>query len=287
MAFVAQSRIIENLKGSSVWRAIVQGFSEFLKLFPSVTYCIFSIVENYDNTEEYLIKVEEATKGKYDALIIPMTPKEGRHGKKFLSLLKKHKGLIIAVNVPPDENALCELEGKLRGYVGMHEKAAGIKAAQCLFLSGKKFDCIYVPVDKPDHYGYSLRIQGIKEVAEMHNIPVCQININNPKEANIICQLMDSSAIVTLGPIGTDFALEKQKTYPEICAIVTMDLDQKTAEAIRSRKVICTLIQHPKEQGAKAAELALNLLNGTTTSAYTEIYCGPTIVDLDNISIFE
>lgn len=276
------------MKGSSVWRKIAQGFSEFLKLCPSASYCIFSIIENYNNTEEYLTKVAEAIKGKPDALVLPLTPKNGKYGENFLSMLKKYKGTIIAVNVPPDENALCELGGKIRGYVGMNERAAGKKATMCLFSSGKKFECIYVPVDKPDHYGYFLRIQGIKEIAQLHNIPVCPIDINNPKEVKIICQLMDPSAIITLGPVGTNFALKKQRLFPEkICGIVTMDLDQETAEAIRSRKIICTLIQHPQEQGEKAAELALGLLNGTIISVYTEIYCGPTIIDLDNISIFE
>jgi len=219
-------------------------------------------------------------------LVLPLTPRQGNNEKKLLSMLKRYKGIIVAVNVPPDERALCELGKKLRGYVGMNEIEAGRKAAEN--LSGIAFDCIYVPVDKPDHYGYSLRIQGIKDAAESYDVPVCQIDITDPKNADIVCQVMTSGAFISLGPVGTEFALETQTKYPEkVAGIIAIDLDQRTAEAIRSRKVICALIQHPREQGAKAAELAVGLLNGSVTSAYTETFCGPTIVDLNNVSIFE
>ena len=288
IALVTHSRIDPTMKHSSVWKRLAEGFAEFFKRFPLLLYLIFSIIENYNDIEEYIGKVEEALKKNPRALVLPLTPKQGNLERKLLNLLKKYEGVIIAVNVPPDEIAMQELNGILRGYVGMNEVEAGRKAAIRLFYSGRKFECIYVPSDKPEHYGYSLRIKGIKEIAEIYGIPVCEVDITNAKRAKVICQLMGYSAFISLGPVGTSFAIEAQEKYHEkVCGIIAMDLDQKTAEAIKSQKVICTLIQHPREQGAKAAELAMKILNGTITSAFSEIYCGPTIVDLNNISVFE
>ena len=288
VALTVHSRIDPTMKHSSVWKKIAEGFSDFFKRHPSTSSNVFSIIENYNNIEEYIEKVAEAIKAKPKILVLPLTPRQGKLERKLLRILKKYQGIIIAINVPPDENAMCELGEKIRGYIGMHEIGAGKKAAQWLFSSGLYFDCIYVLVDKPEHYGYSLRIKGIKEIADRYKTPVCLMDINDAKKSAIICQLMECSALISLGPVGTAFATEVQKKYPEkVSAIIGMDLDQKTAEAIKSRKVVCTLIQHPYEQGAKAAELAQGLLDGTITSAFTETYCGPTIVDLDNISIFE
>jgi ABC-type sugar transport system substrate-binding protein len=276
------------LKSSSVWGLIYDGFAQFFAQFPRISYFILPIIENYNDIEEYLEKVEEAIKENPDVLVLPLTPKQGEFERRLLIMLKKYKGIIIAINVPPDENAMRELNGNLRGYVGMHEIEAGRKAALRLFSSGIDFDCIYFPNDKLEHYGYSLRRLGAESVAKMHNIPVCQIDITNTKNAEVICACMDHAAFISFGPVGTSFAIEAQKRYPtKVAGIVAIDLDQKTAEAIKSQKVICALIQHPREQGARAAELAVGLLAGTITSAYTQIYCGPTIVDLDNISIFE
>lgn len=276
------------MKHSSVWRKIAEGFMEFFKQCPSTSYRVFSVIENYNNTEEYLKKVSESIGENPDALVLPLTPKQDDSERRLLTMLEQYKGMVIAVNVPPDENAKSRLKGKLRGYVGMNEVAAGRLAADRLFSHTSDFDCIYIPVDKPDHFGYSLRIQGIKEVSGVLKIPVCKIDINDQKKSAAVCQLMGSGAFISLGPVGTDFALEAQKRYPKkVSGIVAIDLDQKTAEAIKANKIICALIQHPREQGAKAAELAVNLLTKKITSAYTEIYCGPTVVDTNNISIFE
>jgi ABC-type sugar transport system substrate-binding protein len=201
-------------------------------------------------------------------------------------LLEGYDGIIIAINVPPDENAMVRLKGKLRGYVGMNEIGAGMKTAERLFASSRGFDCIYVPNDKPEHYGYSLRIKGIKEVAQRYGVPVCEIDINDRKSPEIICRLMDESAFISLGPVGTAFALKAKKDYPDkVRGIVAIDLNQETADAIRDGSVICTVIQYPRGQGRLSAKLAADILAGKETSAFTTIDCGPAVIDRSSIAI--
>lgn len=290
---VTHSRIFHpELKFSGVWNDIANGFKGFLEELAntsglSLKYSVVSLLENYNNIEEYLKKVEGAIVNNPDVLILPLTPRQGEFEERLLKMLEGYHGIIIAINVPPDENAMQRLKGKLKGYVGMNEKGAGRKAAERLFSETDDFDCIYIPDDKPEHYGYSLRKEGVKEIARQYGVPVCTIDISNQKRADIVCKLMGKGAFISLGPVGTDFALKAQEKWPDkVKAIVAMDLDKKTSEGIASGKIICTLIQHPKEQGAKAAEMAVNIATGKTTSAFTNIYCGPTIIDRDNIAIF-
>lgn len=292
ITLVTHSRIKnpENLPSSGVWTDIGTGFTDSLSELAktpgiSLKYSVISLSKNYNEIREYLGKVAEAIANNPDVLILPLTPKQGVYEERLLKMLEEYNGIIIALNVPPDGNAMRKLEGKLRGYVGMNEIEAGRKAAKA--FSGREFDCIYVPVDKPDHYGYSLRIKGIQEVYGSCGVPVIPVDMNDPQKMLSMYESMIDTAFITLGPVGTEFSLRVQKEYPgSVAGIVAMDLDQRTAEAIKSRKIICTLIQHPQEQGARAAKLAVNLLNGVTTSAYTEIFCGPTVVDLNNIFIF-
>lgn len=284
---ITHSRIKHpTLKFSGVWQAIVEGFLEIASRY-SLRYEVLSLLRNYNDIEEYLEKVAEAISKNPDVIILPLTPRQGKYEKKLIKMLDAFKGIIIAINVPPDMVFEQELKGKLRGYVGTNEKDSGRRAAQELFASRKIFDVIYVPVDKPDHYGYSLRIQGIREIAEEYKIPVCTIDINNSKRTDVICKLMEYPAIISLGPVGTDFGRSLKDKYPGINpVIVAMDLDGKTAESIKSGEVLCTLIQHPKEQGMMAAKLAHDIISGKETSAFTSIFCGPTIVDRNNIAIF-
>ncbi|MDD4531145.1 MAG: substrate-binding domain-containing protein [Candidatus Pacebacteria bacterium] len=293
IVLVTHSRIFHpELKFSGVWNDIANGFKAFLEELAKTSgiplkYSVLSLFKNYNNIEEYLEKVEEAIVSNPDILILPLTPRQGEFEERLLKMLEGYRGIIIAINVPPDEKAMQRLKGKLRGYVGMDEKGAGRKAAERLFSEVDDFDCIYIPDDKPEHYGYYLRRTGAEEVARQYGVPVCTININNPKSADVVCKLMGKGAFISLGPVGTDFALNAREKWPsKVKAIVAMDLDKKTSEAILSGKVICTLIQHPKEQGAKAAELAVNIATGKTSSAFTNIYCGPTVIDQDNIAIF-
>jgi len=290
---VTHSRIFHpELKFSGVWNDIANGFKAFLEELAktsglSLKYSVVSLLNNYNDIEEYLKKVEEAIVNNPDILILPLTPMQGEFEERLLKMLDGYRGIIIAINVPPDEKAMQKLKGKLRGYVGMNEKGAGRKAAERLFSEADYFDCIYIPDDKPGHYGYSLRKAGICEIARQYGVPVCTIDINNPNRADVVCKLMGKGVFVSLGPVGTDFAMNAQEKWPDkVKGIVAMDMDKKTSEAILSGKVICTLIQHPKEQGAKAAELAVNIATGKTASAFTNIYCGPTVIDRDNIAIF-
>lgn len=281
---ITHSRIFHpKLKFSGVWQAIAKGFKESLKKI-GVKFDVLSLKENYNDVNEYIEKVAEGVTKKPDALILPFTPKQGELRRKFFSLLKDFKGIIIGINVPISPLEIEELKGKLRGYVGMNEFEAGRVAAKQLLMSDMDFDTIYVPVDKPDHYGYLLRIEGIENIAKPYGKFVQIIDINNKEESISICKSMERPAIISLGPIGTEFALNVQGKNP---AIVAMDLDSRTEEAILSGKITCTLIQHPEEQGALAAQLAVDILTGEKTSPYTEIFCGPTIVDRNNIAIFK
>jgi len=284
---VTHSRIKHpTLKFSGVWQAIVEGFLEIASRY-SLKYEVLSLLRNYNDIEEYLEKVAKAIAKNPDVIILPLTPKQGEYEERLIKMLDSFQGIVIAINVPPDLVFEQRLKGKLRGYVGTNEKDSGRRAARELFASRKTFDVIYVPVDKPDHYGYSLRIQGIREIAEDYKVPVCIIDVNDSKKTDIICKFMEQPAIISLGPVGTDFGRSLKDKYSGLSpVIVAMDLDGKTVEAINSGEVLCTLIQHPKEQGMMAAKLACDIVVGRETSAFTNIYCGPTIVDRNNIAIF-
>lgn len=283
---VTHSRIKHpTLKFSGVWQSIIEGFLGVASKY-SLKYEVISLLRNYNDIEEYLEKVAEAIAKNPEIIILPLTPEQGVYEERLIKMLESYPGIVIAINVPPNLAFQQKLKGKLKGYVGTNEKDSGRKAAQELFYSGKKFDVIYIIKDK-DHFGYLKRIEGAREIAEGHGIPVCTIDIRNSKKTNVVCKLMESPAIISLGPVGTDFAISLQDKYSVKPIIVAMDLDGKTAESIKSGEVLCTLIQHPKEQGALAAELAHDIISGKETSAFTNIYCGPTIVDRNNIAIFQ
>lgn len=282
------SRIDPAQKHSSVWRQIAEGFEDSVKRYhPSISCLVYSLQENYNNIEEYLRIVPKSIENKPGAMVLPLTPQQGEYEEQLLKMLEAYEGFIVAINVPPDVNARERLKN-LRGYVGMNEVDAGRLAAKISLSHYSKSSCIYVPRDKPVHYGYDLRIAGIRDIAKLVNVTVCEIDINNEKNSRVICQSMESASFITLGPIGTDFAQKAKKEFPEkVFGIVAMDLNPETAAGIRSGDIICALIQHPREQGAKAAELAIKLLTGQETAPYTEIFCGPTLVDLNNLSVFE
>lgn len=283
---ITHSRIKHpTLKFSGVWQAIVEGFLGVMSKY-SLKYEVLSLLRNYNDIEEYLEKVAEAITKNPDIIVLPLTPEQGEYEERLIKMLESYQGIVIAINVPPNLVFQQRLKGKLKGYVGTNEKDSGRKAARELFYSRKIFDVIYVIKDK-NHYGYSLRIEGICEVAEEHGIPVCVIDIRDSKKTDIICKFMEQPAIISLGPVGTDLASSLKDKYSVNPIIVAMDLDDKTAKAINSGEVLCTLIQHPKEQGALAGELAYNIITGKETSAFTNIYCGPTIVDRNNIAIFK
>jgi len=278
-------------KCSTVWKQIGQGFESFFKKFyPYILFLVLSIRKNYNDIEEYINLVEDVISTKNSNIIVlPLTPRMGKYENRLLDILKRFKGQIVAINVPPNLKAKRALGKKLRGYVGPNEVEFGKMAGKILFACGKIIDCIYVLCDKPQHYGYSLRIKGLKVIAKKFGIPVCVIDINDAKKSRVICEMMENnSAFVSLGIIGTEFALEMQKKYPnKISAIIAIDLDKKVAENIKNGNILCTLIQDPIGQGYKAAELATSILKQKTSAPYTEIFCGPEVVNLNNISQYE
>lgn len=281
------SRIDPAQKHSSVWRQIAEGFGNYVEYNSSISCLIHSLHENYSDIEEYLQTVPKSKAKNPGAMVLPLTPQQGEYEERLLKMLEAYEGFIVAINVPPDINARERLKN-LRGYVGMNEVDAGKMAAKALLSRYSKPSCIYVPRDKPMHYGYDLRIAGIRNMAKLVNVIVREIDINDEKNSHVICQAMESAAFITLGPVGTAFAQKAKKEFPEkVFGIVAMDLNPETAAGIRSGDIICALIQHPREQGAKAAELAIKLLTKQVTAPYTEIFCGPTLVDLNNLSVFE
>ena len=282
---ITHSRIKHpTLKFSGVWQAIVEGFLEATSKY-SLKCEVFSLLRNYNDIKEYLEKVAEAIAKNPDIIVLPLTPEQGEYEERLIKMLESYRGIVIAINVPPNFVFQQRLKGKLKGYVGTNEKDSGRKAARELFYSGKIFDVIYVIKDK-DHFGYLKRTEGVHEIAGEYGIPVCTIDIRDSKKTDIICKFMEQPAIISLGPVGTDFASSLKNKYPINPIVVAMDLDDKTAKAINSGEVLCTLIQHPREQGALSGEIAYNIITGRETSAFTNIYCGPTIVDRNNIAIF-
>lgn len=241
------------------------------------------IPKNYHDREEFLNLVEEGVKSKPDFLILPFTLIQSDMEKKFLDILSLFDGEIFAVNVPPDSTAIRELGNKLKGYVGSNEVAAGKKAVKELILSAKEIKHIVILRHEVKQYAQSLRVQGIKEVAEQQGISVEEVYFK-PEEQKVILsdKLKEKKfGIITLGNRGTEAALSFINP-DQVLGLVGMDMNDKTVEAILNSKMKCTLIQHPYMQGVRVIDMVLE----PSDKEFKEIFCGPTLVDSDNVLVF-
>jgi len=269
-------------KYSEVWTDICRG-AQWRAKERSVVLDILSPL-SYHEHDEFLKLVGIAVERKPDFLILPFTLLPSSGEEKLLDILDDFPGRIVAVNVPPSDLARARLGKRLAGYVGMNEYGAGQRAALELiqtlsdgFRYNPEMKAIVVPKHEEGHYGHWLRIEGIKEVARIHGIPVREEFVGAEKQKRL--KLGEGKyGVITLGNRGTEAALADSVDQKQILGLVGMDLNPTIANAILDTRVKATLIQHPYQQGALAIDMALGP-GGT-------YYCGPTLINMDNVRVF-
>lgn len=267
---------------SEVWTDIAKGALNASFESKIINSTVIYSPKEYHSIPEFLCILDRAAKARPDYLIIPFSPESPQDHSKFIEILKKFKGKVVAVNVPPRKKDLSAINNVV-GYVGMNECSAGEKAME--YIAGfQECDAVLiVEHEQAQHSGHALRIQGIKSVAEAYGIKTYEVPTMGIKNNEIVIPELLSNknlGFITLGNRGTEAVLNCY-SVPEDAIIAGMDINKVVAEAICTRPNICTFIQHPKQEGSMAIKLAEN-----PPKTYKEVFCGPTMVDRDNVSVF-
>lgn len=264
-------------KYSEVWTVICDGAEQEAQKTSGVNLEVLA-PQRYHDHSEFVSLVNKAVQKNPDAIGLPFTPTEHKFVKKMVDILKGFKGKIIAVNVPPTPGIKGQL-AKIVGYVGMNERAAGKLAAFWLRSQSIVKREIIVPKHEKGHYGFFLRIEGIKDMAgDLHIEELftgAEIYITDTLKKSLES---GQKGVVTLGVRGTEAVLETEIPVP----IIGMDLNDNVRSAIKDGRVLATLIQHPEQEGSLAVKMATE----TKEIPYREVYCGPTLITKDNIEVF-
>jgi hypothetical protein len=279
LASISQSRLSmedePEKKNSPVWNDIEGGVKTESSNHPNVIdQCtVFFVKEAYNDIVLFLALLAKVVSLNPEVSIMPFSAKPGKYEDELIAILKPYRGIIIAVNAAPSERAKKELPN-LRGFVGPNEKEMAEMAAENL-LSSHRVKKIIIPNDKPNLGGYQERALKIREIAALYNVEsVEEVYFNPDDEKTFEFVPEEGTAIIGLGPMGTKFALRVRENYPDrIVGITTMDMDEVTKEAIKAN-ILTSVIQNPHEQGVRAVQMAVDILEGKTTStAYKTLFC--------------
>lgn len=280
------------IKYSEVSTAIAEGAIDWAKKLPSVSLTVTG-PKNYHQDDETISLLEAAVLDhKNDVIVFPFSP-PSKADNKIIKILQEFDGdEIIAVNVPANPKILKALDGKITGYAGPCEPEMGRRALRELVersrVSAPFTDLVVTVVaHEKGHYGHSLRIKGIKKIAKKYpDIDRVHVIEINPEDRDIAfpSQLQGKDiAVIALGVRGLE-AVRKSSWQDEIQnRLVGMDLNPSTSEAINASQALCTIIQHPFQQGAGA----IQLVTARKNENYTEVYYGPTVVDFYNRAAFD
>jgi len=279
VASISQSRLFmedePDKKNSPVWNDVEDGVKTEAGNHPNVIdQCtVFFVKEAYNDIVLFLALLAKVVSLNPEVIIMPFSAKPGKYEDELIAILKTYRGIIIAVNAAPSERAKKELPN-LRGFVGPNEKEMAEMAAENL-LSSHRVRKIIIPNDKPNLGGYQERAEKIREIASRYNVEsVEEIYFNPDDEKTFEIVPEEGTAITALGPMGTKLALRVRENYPDrIVGITTMDMDEVTKEAIKAN-ILTSVIQNPHEQGVRAVQMAVDILEGKNTStAYKTLFC--------------
>lgn len=170
-------------------------------------------------------------------------------------------------------------------YFGSDENLAGNTVGEKLAAAGVKRPlCV---IQAAGSVALEARCAGVKnKIAGTQNLQV-----NGADDSSVVSSLQaklaqDSSidAIVTLGaPIAMD-ALKAMSQANSKAKLVTFDLNQAAAQAIKDGKIEFSIDQQPYVQGYMAVTaLYLYLKNGNDIGGGQPVLTGPSIVDKSNI----
>ena len=172
-------------------------------------------------------------------------------------------------------------------YFGSDENLAGETAGKRIAeAGGKKALCV---IQAAGSVALEARCAGVKK-----GVPSTEnIQVNGADDAAVVSALQaklsqDKSidSIVTLGaPIALD-ALKAMEASGSQAKLVTFDLNNEAAKAIKEGKIQFSIDQQPYVQGYLAVQsLYLNLKNGNDIGGGQPVLTGPSFVDSSNIDV--
>lgn len=266
-------------KYSFVWEDNKEGVLMEVNNHPTLfSECtVWAPEEKYHDMVIYLDILRKVVILNPDVIIMPFTPKSGEFEDEMIKILKPYQGIIIAITAGPTEKAIKELPN-LRGFVGPDESEMGQMAAEGI-ISTHRPKHVLIPNDKPNHAGYQERIKRIKEIASLYGVEsVREVFFDVEDEKTFLVEPEENTVIIGLGPMGTKLALKVRQNYPDrIVGISTMDMSDETKDAIRAN-LLYSVIQHPREQGVKAVQIAADILEKKTSAPYIKKKCKLRIV---------
>ncbi len=172
-------------------------------------------------------------------------------------------------------------------YFGSDENLAGETAGNRIAeAGGKKALCV---IQAAGSVALEARCAGVKK-----GVPSTEnIQVNGADDAAVVSALQaklsqDKSidSIVTLGaPIALD-ALKAMEAADSQAKLVTFDLNNEAAKAIKEGTIQFSIDQQPYVQGYLAVQsLYLNLKNGNDIGGGQPVLTGPSFVDSSNIDV--
>ena len=172
-------------------------------------------------------------------------------------------------------------------YFGSDENLAGSTAGERIAADGAKHPlCV---IQAAGSVALEARCAGVKSKAPATE----NIQVNGADDSAVVSALQAKLAadpsidsIVTLGaPIALD-ALKAMDQAGSTAKLVTFDLNQEAAQAIKDGKIQFSVDQQPYVQGYLAVtSLYLNILNGNDMGGGGPVLTGPSFVDSTNIDV--
>ena len=172
-------------------------------------------------------------------------------------------------------------------YFGSDENLAGSTAGERIAADGAKHPlCV---IQAAGSVALEARCAGVKSKAPATE----NIQVNGADDSAVVSALQAKLAadpsidsIVTLGaPIALD-ALKAMDQAGSKAKLVTFNLNQEAAQAIKDGKIQFSVDQQPYVQGYLAVtSLYLNILNGNDMGGGGPVLTGPSFVDSTNIDV--
>ncbi len=223
--------------------------------------------------------IQSAVDSKVDGIATTLATPDAL--KSSVQAAKTAKIPVVAFNSGIDQYA----ETGASMYFGSDENLAGQTAGKRIAeAGGKKVLCV---IQAAGSVALEARCAGVKSgIAATENIQV-----NGSDDAAVTSSLQaklatakDIDYIVTLGaPIALD-ALKAMDSASSSAKLVTFDLNQDAAQAIKDGKIQFSIDQQPYVQGYLAVQaLYLNLKNGNDIGGGKATLTGPSFVDSTNI----
>jgi simple sugar transport system substrate-binding protein len=170
-------------------------------------------------------------------------------------------------------------------YFGSDENLAGEEAGKRIAGAGAKHPlCV---IQAAGSVALEARCAGVKKAVQGTE----NIQVNGADDAAVVSSLQAKLAqdksidyIVTLGaPIALD-ALKAMEQSSSTAKLITFDLNQDAAQAIKDGKIQFSIDQQPYVQGYLAVSaLYLNIKNGNDIGGGKAVLTGPSFVDAENI----